>query len=105
MGNVQAAEMAAAVQQHDIDLRRAISWHLTSNHYPPLGEYSDLLFDVVTRVNDGDLGLADMISLGHDTYRMLPRNADRNVDDSEWQVMVADFIDATHAWNFLNEGE
>lgn len=36
MGNMQALAMAGAVQDGDIDLEAALSWHFQANHYPSL---------------------------------------------------------------------
>lgn len=36
MGLNTATEMADAVDNGEITLGRSISWHLTSNHYPPV---------------------------------------------------------------------
>lgn len=36
MGSSQASEFASAVTQGNISLNKALHWHLTSNHYPPL---------------------------------------------------------------------
>ena len=36
MGSTQAMGMAEAVDDGMIDLRSALSWHLTANHYPPI---------------------------------------------------------------------
>lgn len=36
MGAANAYGFAQAVQDGDVDLRSAITWHLRSNHYPPL---------------------------------------------------------------------
>lgn len=36
MGALHAAEFAAAVEDGSVDLRAALSWHLTANHYPPV---------------------------------------------------------------------
>jgi hypothetical protein len=38
MGSTQAMGMAEAVDDGMVDLRSALSWHLTSNHYPPIPE-------------------------------------------------------------------
>jgi hypothetical protein len=35
MGSLAAADFANQVNEGNIQLRTAISWHLTSNHYPP----------------------------------------------------------------------
>lgn len=36
MGNYNAAAMAEAVGEGLVGLRPALSWHLSSNHYPPV---------------------------------------------------------------------
>jgi hypothetical protein len=36
MGNVNAAAMAEAVGEGLVGLRPALSWHLQSNHFPPV---------------------------------------------------------------------
>jgi hypothetical protein len=36
MGNLNAAAMAEAVGEGAVDLRPALSWHLQSNHFPPV---------------------------------------------------------------------
>jgi hypothetical protein len=36
MGSVNAYGMAEAVEDGMVELRQALSWHLTSNHYPPV---------------------------------------------------------------------
>ena len=36
MGNLNAAAMAEAVGEGQVDLRPALHWHLTSNHFPPV---------------------------------------------------------------------
>jgi hypothetical protein len=35
MGNLHAQELASMVG-HEVELRTALSWHLTSNHFPPV---------------------------------------------------------------------
>jgi len=36
MGRLQAEEFASLASEGVIGLRQAITWHLTSNHYPPV---------------------------------------------------------------------
>lgn len=36
MGSLQAGEFARFVGEGEIALEQALSWHLTSNHYPPV---------------------------------------------------------------------
>lgn len=36
MGNMQALSMAGAVQDGDLTLEAALSWHFSANHFPPL---------------------------------------------------------------------
>jgi hypothetical protein len=100
MGNLQAAEMAAAVDAGFIELSQAVSWHLTANHFPPIGEYTDLLVDVLTGLRSGEYDMGSEISLGFDTYRVLPSRAHCD-DEGEWTISVADLIDATHSYHFI----
>lgn len=39
MGALGAAGFAEQVDEGNVSLRNALSWHLTSNHYPPLPSY------------------------------------------------------------------
>lgn len=39
MGRLGAAAFAEQVEEGNASLRTAISWHLTSNHYPPLPDF------------------------------------------------------------------
>lgn len=36
MGNLQAEEFAAIVGRGELQLEQALTWHLQSNHYPPV---------------------------------------------------------------------
>lgn len=38
MGNFAATGMAEQVAEGQMDLRAALHWHLTSNHFPPVPE-------------------------------------------------------------------
>ncbi len=39
MGRMQADEFAAMEKQGEISIDQALSWHLSSNHYPPIPQY------------------------------------------------------------------
>lgn len=36
MGSMGAIGMAAAVDEGQVDIRGALHWHLTANHFPPI---------------------------------------------------------------------
>ncbi len=36
MGAMQAEEMAAAAGEGEVSMRMALTWHLTSNYFPPV---------------------------------------------------------------------
>lgn len=36
MGSLQAAEFALATTRGELSIESAVSWHLSSNHYPPV---------------------------------------------------------------------
>lgn len=101
MGNTQAAGMAEAVTDGLIELRQAVSWHLTANHYPPIGEYTDVVVETILAVKSGELSLDSTVDLGLDTFRMLPTRAFMGEDT--WLVQVSDLFEATHAWFFLED--
>ena len=75
-----------------------MSWHLTANHYPPLGEYTDELVATIVGLNDGSITLDDAVNLGTD-HTMIPSLAWASTEG--WMVNAADFVNATHAWSFL----
>lgn len=102
MGNFQAQQMAHAVAQGQITLANAVFWHLTANHYPPIPEYSEVLTDVLTAVQDHRIDLDQNVSLGTD-FVLYPTRAWETPQG--WVVQVADLIEATNAWAFLAEVE
>ena len=99
MGNLQAAEMAAAVNDSRLDLYQAVSWNLTANHYPPIGEYAEIVTEVLIDLKRGDLALDDTVKLVG--FKMIPSRA--YTTDEGTVVQVSDLIDATHSWFFLED--
>lgn len=57
MGNLQAQDMVAQLAWLGSDnLNQAISWHLTSNHFPPIGpEMVPICVEAIDNANDGEL--------------------------------------------------
>lgn len=105
MGNLQAAEMAAAAHAGVVSLRRAVYWNLTSNMYPPLMDaesYSEIIADTILAVQGGGTGPEDLVDLGED-LKMLPKRAFQHEGEGPWYVTVADLLDATHCWHFIEE--
>ena len=55
MGHMGAMGMMGAVEDGMIDLRSALSWHLTSNHYPPVPTIMiDVAMAAIEAGNDED---------------------------------------------------
>jgi hypothetical protein len=100
MGNTQAIGMADAVREHQVSLYPAIHYHLTANHFPPVVGLTDALVEVIESVNSGDLSLDDAANIGTD-LPMVPRRAWATSEG--WMVNVADFIEVTNAWAFIDE--
>lgn len=104
MGNLQAAEFAQAVNDNEISLESALSWHLTANHFPSLPtEYVALLSEVIQSVNAGNLALGDWVTLPD-----VPTIPSRAVWDEELEVnrvLVGDLILLTHCEHFIDDEE
>lgn len=50
MGNLQAQEMGEL-----LEIRQALSWHLTSNHFPPVPTIMiDPCLEAIANANDGE---------------------------------------------------
>lgn len=55
MGNLQAQEFAGLVNEGDLDLRSALSWHLTSNHFPPVPSIMiEPCIEAIDNANEGE---------------------------------------------------
>lgn len=65
MGTANALSMAGAVTDGDISLYKALEWHLTTNHYPPMPL---AMVGVCQHIieTQGDWGYDDYISLPED---------------------------------------
>jgi hypothetical protein len=100
MGNTQAIGMADAVRERQVSLYPAVHYHLTANHFPPVVGLTDALVEAIESINDGVLSLGDSVNLGTDLV-MIPRRA--WATDEGWMVNVADFIEVTNAWAFIDE--
>lgn len=69
MGLTQALGMAEGVAEGSIPLRAALHYHLTVNHFPPIGEVLDTALEVVENLSDGG-SLDDEVELPEGmTYR------------------------------------
>lgn len=100
MGSTQALGMADAVREEQISLHRALDYHLSANHYPPVVGLTDALVEVIESINCGTLALDDSTNIGTDLV-MIPRRAWATPEG--WIINVADLIEATHSWAFLDE--
>lgn len=61
MGRMQADEFGSLVAEGSLDLSVALTWHLGSNHYPPVLFMLDAANDAIEAGNDEDFDR--MISL------------------------------------------
>lgn len=55
MGNLQSEDMARLTRAGAVDIDTALSWHLTSNHYPPVHPvFLPIAKEAIARANAGD---------------------------------------------------
>lgn len=54
MGRLQASEFAHLVAEGSLDLSAALTWHLGSNHYPPVLFMQDAASEAIEAFNDFD---------------------------------------------------
>lgn len=100
MGSSNAAGMAEAVND-GLDLSVALSWHLTSNHYPPLPhEYVEVAKQVIEALRE-DPTINEPIPLPE--VALIPRQATRD-EDGLW-CRAWDLVEALHLDSFLDQGE
>jgi len=72
MGQFQTIEMVEQVREGNISLRAALSWHLTSNHYPPVDEaWIEICALLIERYNGGDTDLVYQVDrpIGNGSFR------------------------------------
>lgn len=101
MGTTQAMDMAQFAREGSISLYGALAYHLQTNHYPPLPlEYAAVLAVVIDGCNSGELEHDSVIPLpaGLKAY---PRRT--VVSDGVPSVSVADLLESTNSWYFLDE--
>lgn len=54
MGRMAAEGFAEAVGEGAIDLEQALRWHLTCNHYPPVGHMLEVALEAIEVANNDD---------------------------------------------------
>ena len=102
MGSTQAIGMADAVREGGVTLYLSLQYHLTANHYPPVVGLTGALTETIESVNAGTLTLDDSVNIGTD-LPMVPRRAWATPEG--WMVNVADFIEVTNSWAFIDESQ
>lgn len=100
MGSHAAQAMAAAVAAEQVDLKGALSWHLTGNHFPPLPyEYVEPLYTALVLVANNLP--TDVVEIP-EGIQPVPGRAVEN-DEGVLVIQAADLVEACHAWSFLPE--
>jgi hypothetical protein len=85
MGGLQAAEFANLVSEGQVSLDNALTWHLQSNHYPPVHlDFLPIAKQAIEYANGGD----------YDTIISMPNGIDKS---------VAQIIEGLHLESFLCE--
>ncbi len=93
MGHTQAQGMVEAINEGLIDLRVALEWHLTANHYPPIRGMTDIAVAVVNAANVGEWDL---------TQFTLPDGREATLTDPYGRMATAgDLVEAWHLGDFL----
>ena len=117
MGSLNALGFAAAVNDGDIQLEQALSWHLTSNHYPPLPTFFiPTCIAAIEAGNDEDWDQEITLPRGCKTHQQ-PVALDATHCDTndgceitnivEWKdgrdvVRAGDLIESFHLDSFIN---
>jgi hypothetical protein len=115
MGSLAAADFADQVNEGNIQLRTAISWHLTSNHYPPLPAFFvPVALAAIEAGQDEDWDLEIDLPLGCEDHTVIltEDNADehKNCEQahvvqwrgrSDGKVRAGDVIESFHLDSFL----
>lgn len=87
MGNMQAQEFAGAVESGEMSLGMALTWHLTSNHFPPIHrDFIPVAKEAIERANEGDW----------DHEILMPNGLTRT---------VSQIVEGLHLDSFLSGGE
>ena len=109
MGHLSAMDMAAHA-----DLDTALSWHLRSNHYPPVPTFMiPLAKAAIEAFNDGEPDRVLELPQGCTTHREVHATTDNRLDDTcalepavTWresaEVVAAEVVDSFHLDAFLD---
>lgn len=98
MGSLAAQDMAQCVTEGSVSNTQALSWHLSTNCYPPI--HSSLLRPLQRALKRYPKeGYSAKIIMKRDETAMWPRTA--KVTNKQIQVAAGDLIDSCRAWDFL----
>lgn len=102
MGNIVAIGVAEAVADGEVELRKALGYHLTGNFFPALpGEYVEPLVEAVLivahRVEDDE---DELITLPVG-LNPVPRTAEYDEDAERWTISATELVEACRAWSFV----
>ena len=85
MGSLNAQGMNEAVNDGLLDMRTALRWHLTSNHYPPIHPvFIDTAEEAIAAANAGDW----------DTEITMPNGIVKTVGSIVEELHLGSFLDA-----------
>lgn len=103
MGHLSAVAMAECVANDEVALQAALTWHVRSNHYPPLPvEYVEILLDAINTYNTAEYGEKPVVLLPKD-LPIVPGAARYNDEAGVWIVQCTDLFSACNAWDFVTE--
>lgn len=115
MGSLHALAFSEQVEDGNISLTTAVSWHLTSNHYPPLPTFFiPVAVAAIHAAQNEDWDEELPLPLGCVEHRVVlsPSNEDEHTDCEkepvvQWRdredglVRVADIVESFHLDSFL----
>jgi len=87
MGTMNAEEMAAAVGEGETSMRMALTWHLTSNHFPPV---HTIFVDVAIRA------IMCAAAEEFDEVIEMPNGV---------SLSVTEIVDQLHLWPFVDNAD
>ena len=102
MGHASALGFAGQVEEGNVSLRAALSWHLTANHYPPVPQaFVATCLAAIEAADDLDWTASVALPQGCNTcHSLLPWDTDTSVAHAGHDIIV----DAVH-WRDSEEGE
>lgn len=110
MGSLAAYDMV----EQGVDIDVALSWHLRSNHYPPVPSFMiPLAKAAIEAFNDGEPDRVLELPQGCTTHREVHATTDNRLDDTcalepavTWresaEVVAAEVVDSFHLDAFLD---